>query len=55
MFFSVFILVTIEGEHDDLEQTIDLLHRDHSGEVSNVFRGGLKEEEHLPVQLRGRE
>ena len=53
MFFSVFVLVPVESEHNNLEQAIDLLHRDHSREVSDVFGRALKEEEHLPVQLKG--
>ena len=52
MFFSILVLVSIEREHDDLQQTIYLSQGHLPHQVSDVFRGGLEQEEQSTVQLK---
>ena len=52
MFFAALILVTIDCEHDRLQEGIDLGHGNESTEMRNVSRFGLQEEEQIAVFLR---
>lgn len=52
VFFSAFILVPIYGEHDGLQEVINLSHVDQPAEVCDMSRFGLKEEEKVAVFLR---
>lgn len=52
MLFAALILVAVDGEHDRLEEGIDLGHGDQATEMRNVSRLGLEEEEQIPVFLR---
>ena len=51
MFFSVFILVPVECEHDYLEETINLFQRDHPSQVSDVLGRCLEKKEQLTIKL----
>lgn len=51
MFFAAFILVTIDGEHDGLEQRVDFSHGDQAAEVGNMSRLGLEQKEQIAVFL----
>ncbi len=51
MFFSALILVTVNGEHDCLQQRIDFGHGNKSTEVGNMSRLGLQEKQEISVFL----
>lgn len=40
--FTTLVLVAVDGEHDCLEQLVDLGQRYQATKVGNVFRLGLK-------------
>lgn len=52
MLLSTFILVSVNGEHDSLQQCVNLGHRNKSTKVRNMPGFGLKEEEQVSVFLR---
>ena len=51
MLFAALVLVSIEGEHDCLEECVDLGQADETAEGGNVSRFGLEEEEEVGVLL----
>jgi hypothetical protein len=51
MLLPALVLVTVEREHDRLEQGVDLRQRDQAAEGGNVARLGLEEEEEVRVLL----
>lgn len=52
MLFAALILVSVDGEHDGLEQRINLRHGHQTAQMSNVPRLGLQEEQQVAVLLR---
>lgn len=52
MLFSTLILIPVDGEHDGLQQRVDLGHGNKAAEVGNVPRLRLEEEEQVSVFLR---
>lgn len=50
--FTALVLVSVDCEHDCLEEGVDLGHGDEAAEVGNVSGLGLEEEEEVPVFLR---
>lgn len=55
MLLAALVLVSVQSEHDRLEEDVDLGHRDQSAERSDVPRLGLEEEEQVSVCLDGSE
>lgn len=51
MLLTTLVLVTIDGEHDCLQQRINLGHRDQSAKVSDVSRLRLEQEQQIAVLL----
>jgi hypothetical protein len=51
MLFATLVLVSVDGEHDRLEQRIDLGHGHQTAEVRNVSRLRLQEEHEVAVFL----
>lgn len=51
MLFATLVLVSVNGEHDGLEEGIDLGHGDQTAQVGNVTRFGLQEEQKVAVFL----
>lgn len=51
MLFSGFVLVSVNGEHDGLEQRVNLGHGDETAKMGNVTRLGLKEEQEVSIFL----
>jgi hypothetical protein len=51
MLFSAFVLVSVYGKHDSLQERIYLGHGDESAEVGNVAWFGLEEKEKVAVFL----
>jgi hypothetical protein len=51
MLFSALILVSVDCEHDCLQQRIDLGHGDEPTQMRNVPRFGLEEKEQVAVLL----
>ena len=51
MFLPTLVLVAVDGEHDRLQQRVDLGHGDETAEVSDVTGFGLQEEEQVPILL----
>lgn len=45
MLFPRFVLVSVESEHDGLEEGVDFAERDESAEGGDVAWFGLEEEE----------
>jgi hypothetical protein len=45
--FSRFVLISVEGEHDSLEEGIDFAEGDQSTQSCDMSRFGLKEEEQI--------
>ena len=52
MFFTALILISVDGEHDCLEQRVNLGHRDQSAKVSDVPGLRLQKKEKISVFLR---
>jgi hypothetical protein len=52
MLLATLVLVSVDGEHDGLEQRIDFSHGDETAEMRNVSRLGLQEEQQIAVFLR---
>lgn len=52
MLFSTFVLVSVEGEHDRLEEGVNFGQADETTERSDVARLGLEEEEEVGVLLK---
>lgn len=52
MLFSALVLISIDCEHDGLEEGVDLGHGHKSAQVRNMPRFGLKEEHEITVSLR---
>jgi hypothetical protein len=52
MLFSALVLVSIDCEHDSLEEGINLCHCDETAEVCNMSRFRLQEEKQVAVFLR---
>ena len=52
MLFSRFVLVTVEGEHDGLEEGVDFAERDEATQGSNVPGLGLEQKEQVRVLLQ---
>ena len=51
MLLATLVLVSVNCEHDGLEEGIDFGHRDQSTEVRNVTRFSLEKEEQVAVLL----
>lgn len=51
MFFSAFILVSVDGEHHRLEKGVDFRHGHKTTQVGNMPGFGLKEEEEVSIFL----
>jgi hypothetical protein len=51
MFLAALVLVSINCEHDSLEQGVDLGHGHQAAEMRNVSRLRLEEEEQVAVLL----
>lgn len=51
MLFSTFVLVSVDSEHDSLEQRINLRHRDEPAEMCNVSRLRLEQKQKVSVFL----
>lgn len=51
MLFATLVLVSVNSEHDGLEEGIDLGHGDQAAQVGNVTRFGLQEEQKVAVFL----
>jgi hypothetical protein len=51
MLFTALILVSVDCEHDGLEQGVNLSHGDQAAEVRNVPWFGLEQEEKIPIFL----
>lgn len=52
MLFTALVLVSVDCEHDGLEEGVDLGHGDKSTQVRNVPGLGLQEEHEVAVSLR---
>lgn len=52
MFFSTFVLISVDRKHDRLEQRINLRHGDQTAEVRNMSRLGLKQKQEVAIFLR---
>lgn len=52
MLFTTLVLVSVDSEHDGLQQRVDLSHCDKAAEMSNVSGLRLQEEEQVAVLLR---
>jgi hypothetical protein len=50
--FTAFVLVSVDGEHDGLQQRINLGHGNQTTEVGNMPRLGLQQEQQVAVLLR---
>lgn len=51
MLFTTFVLVSVNSEHDGLQQGIDLGHGDQSAQVGDVAGLGLQQEQEIAVLL----
>ena len=51
MFLATFVLVSVDGEHDGLQEGIDFGHGDEATEMSDVTGFGLEEEEQVAIFL----
>lgn len=51
MLFTALILISVNGEHDGLEQGVNLGHCDETAEMGDVSGLGLKKEEEIPIFL----
>lgn len=51
MLFSRLVLVSVEGEHDGLQEGIDLAERDEPAKGRDMSRFGLQQEEQVRVLL----
>jgi hypothetical protein len=51
MLLTTLVLVSVDCEHDGLEQRIDFGHGDETTEMRNVSRLGLQEEQQVAVLL----
>ena len=51
MLFAALVLISVDREHDCLQQRIDLRHRNQSAEVGDMPGFGLQEEEEVAVFL----
>ena len=51
MLFSTLILVSVDGEHDGLEEGVDLGHRHQPAEMGNMPRLRLQQEHQVAVLL----
>lgn len=51
MLFATLVLVSVDGEHDGLEEGINFGHGDQSAEVGDMAGFGLQEEEQIAVLL----
>jgi hypothetical protein len=52
MFLTALVLVSVDCEHDSLEQCVNLGHGDEPAKMGNVSRLGLEEEQQVAVFLR---
>lgn len=52
MLFAAFVLVAVDGEHDRLQQSIDLGHGNQPTEMCNVPGLRLEQEQQVSVFLR---
>ena len=51
MLLTALILISVDCEHDGLQQRVDLGHGDEAAEMRNVSRLGLQEEQQVAVLL----
>lgn len=51
MLFTTLVLVSVDGEHDGLEEGIDLGHGNESAEMGDVAGFWLQEEKEIAVLL----
>ena len=51
MLFAAVILVSVDGEHDGLEQSINLRHRHETAQMRNVSRLRLQQKEQIAISL----
>jgi hypothetical protein len=52
MFFATLILVSVDGEHDRLQERVDLGHGNKSAEMGDMTRLRLEQEEQVAIFLR---
>jgi hypothetical protein len=52
MFFSAFVLVTIQSEHDGLKESVDFSEANKAAKGGNMARFGLEEEKKIGVLLK---
>lgn len=52
MLFTTLILVSVDGEHDGLKEGVDLGHGNEPGEVRDVPRFRLQQEQEVAISLR---
>lgn len=51
MLFTTFVLVTVDGEHDRLEEGVDFRHGNETTQVGDMTRFGLEKEEQIAIFL----
>jgi hypothetical protein len=52
VFFTTFVLISVDGKHDCLEQGVNLGHGNQSAKMSNMSRLRLQKKEKVSVFLR---
>lgn len=52
MLFTALVLVPVDGEHDSLQERVDLGHGHQPRQVRNVSRLGLQQEQQVSISLR---
>jgi hypothetical protein len=52
MLFAAFVLISVDGKHDRLQQRVDLRHRDQPTQVGDVPGLGLQKKQEVAVFLR---
>jgi len=52
MLFATLVLVAVNGEHDGLQQCVDLGHGHQAAEMGDMARLGLEQEQQVAVLLR---
>ena len=51
MLFTALILVSVDCEHDGLQQLVNLCQRDQATKMSDVSRLGLEQEQEIAIFL----
>ena len=52
MLFTALVLVSVNGEHDSLQQLIDFSHCDETAQMRNMSRFALQQKKQIAVFLR---